>query len=192
MRIFAGTARGRFVNAPEGAKLRPTTDKVRLATFNATASLVEGCAFLDCFCGSGSMGLEALSRGARKVWFLDSQKACVEALRASARGFGFEDARWEAWCADYRRGLASLAARGAAVDLAYLDPPYDAGLGPSALGLLVSLKLLAPHANMRVLYEHSGEQASPEVDGLSLYRRYDHGAASVSAYGPVLDGGQGG
>jgi 16S rRNA (guanine966-N2)-methyltransferase len=185
MRIFSGSAKGRFVNAPPDAKLRPTTDRVRLAVFNATAGLIPGCRFLDLFCGSGSMGLEALSRGAERVLFIDSQKACVEALKVTARDFGFPPASWEAWCADYRRGLASLAARGETADLAYLDPPYDAGLGPDALRLLVELKLMAGHENMRVLYEHASDQAPPKVEGLALYRRYDHGAASVSVYGPV-------
>lgn len=184
MRIFAGTAKGRFVNAPKGAKLRPTTDRVRLAVFNATAGLVEGCHFLDLFCGSGSMGLEALSRGAQKAYFIDSQRVCVDSLRACAEEFGFPGGAWEAWCADFNRGLASLASRGVRVDLAYVDPPYDAALGPQALAALVKLKLLAGHGNVRVLFEHSSQDASPQVQGLALYRRYDHGAASVSAYGP--------
>jgi 16S rRNA (guanine(966)-N(2))-methyltransferase RsmD len=184
MRIFAGTAKGRFVNAPPGATLRPTTDRVRLAMFNATAGLIEGACYLDLFCGSGSMGLEALSRGARRVLFIDSQKACIDALRVSVRDFGFPDPTWAVWCADYRRALASMAAHGERVDLVYLDPPYDAGLGPDAIRLLVSLKLLASHAGVRVLFEHAADQASPVVEGLALYRRYDHGAASVSAYGP--------
>src|SRR5665213_520046 len=181
MRIFAGTARGRFVKVPpEANNLRPTTDRVRLAMFNATGGLIPGGRYLDLFCGSGSMGLEALSRGALKVHFVDSQKACVEALRVSVRDFGLLDASWDVWCADYRRGLASLAARGVKVDLVYMDPPYDAGLGPDALRLLVTLKLLADHDRVRVLFEHAAALKSPEVEGLTLYRRYDHGAASVS------------
>ena len=184
MRIFSGTAKGRFVNAPPKAVLRPTTDRVRLAVFNATAGLVPGSRYLDLFCGSGSMGLEALSRGAQKVFFIDSQKACVEALRGSARALGFEDAAWEAWCADYRRGLASLAGRGEKLDLAYLDPPYDAGLGKDAVEQLVKLGLLAGHAGVRVLLEQSSEREPPAVEGLALYRRYDHGAATIAVYGP--------
>lgn len=188
MRIFSGTARGRFVNAPPNATLRPTTDRVRLAVFNATAGLIEGCRYLDLFCGSGSMGLEALSRGAAHVTFIDSQRACVDALKDSTRGFGFADGLWDAWCADYRRGLASLAARGARFDLAYVDPPYDAGLGADALAKLVSLKLMAEDPKVRILLEHSSEQASPAVPGLDLYRCYVHGAASVSVYGPQSGG----
>lgn len=186
MRIFSGSAKGRFINAPDGANLRPTTDRVRLAVFNATGALIPGCRFMDLFCGSGSMGLEALSRGAERVLFIDSQKACVDALPESARSLGFPAASWDARCADYRRALASIAARGEEVDLVYMDPPFDAGLGPDALRLLVDLKLLAPHERMRILYEHASDQESPVVEGLALYRRYDHGAASVSVYGPPL------
>jgi 16S rRNA (guanine966-N2)-methyltransferase len=184
MRIFSGSARGRFVNAAPNARLRPTTDRVRLAVFNATAGLIPDCRFLDLFCGSGSMGLEALSRGAKHAYFIDSQRACVDALKESASSFGFSADRWDAWCADYLRALGSLATRGVLIDVAYVDPPYDAALGPGALAALVKLKLLAPHPDMRVLLEHSSEQQSPASPGLALYRRYDHGAAAVSVYGP--------
>lgn len=182
MRIFSGTARGRFVNAPQGATLRPTTDRVRLAVFNAVGALVPDSHFMDLFCGSGSMGLEALSRGARRVSFVDSQRACIEAVRASAKAFGFEEPRWSATFGDFRRALTALG-RSEPVDLVYADPPYDAALGPETLKALVASKLLAAKDTTRVLLEHSSEAVSPEAEGLTLYRRYDHGAASVSVYG---------
>jgi 16S rRNA (guanine(966)-N(2))-methyltransferase RsmD len=88
MRIFAGTARGRYVNAPKGVDLRPTTDKTRLAVFNAIGALVPDSVFLDLCCGSGSVGLEALSRGAAKVIFIDSKQPCVDAVKETAEAFG--------------------------------------------------------------------------------------------------------
>ena len=183
MKIFSGTARGRFVNVPKGADLRPTTDKTRLALFNAIGQLVPDSRFLDLCCGSGSVGLEALSRGAAKVVFVDSQRLCVESVKASAAAFGFESARVEAWCADLQRGMIQLAGRRQRFDLVYVDPPYDAALGKPALQGLVKHELLERNPATRVMLEHAGDGESPEVEGLQLYRRYDHGAASVSIYG---------
>jgi 16S rRNA (guanine(966)-N(2))-methyltransferase RsmD len=183
MRIFYGSAKGRFVNAPKGVDLRPTTDRTRLALFNAIGGLVEGSVFLDLFCGSGSVGLEALSRGAAKAIFIDSKAPCVDQVRQTAEAFGFEASRWETWRSDHARGLNQLAGRGVKVDLAFLDPPYDAGLGKPALELLVGAALLKAGPDTRVMLEHSGDDASPVVAGLVLHRRYDHGAASVSVYG---------
>ena len=183
MKIFSGTARGRFVNVPKGADLRPTTDKTRLALFNAIGQLVPESRFLDLCCGSGSVGLEALSRGASKVVFVDSQRRCVESVKASAAEFGFDAARVEAWCADLQRAMNQLAGRRMRFDLVYVDPPYDAALGKAALQGLVKLELLEPNPATRAMLEHAGDDASPEVEGLRLHRRYDHGAASVSIYG---------
>ena len=187
MRIFNGSAKGRYVNAPKGVNLRPTTDRTRLALFNTLGALVPGSVFLDLFCGSGSVGLEALSRGASKAIFIDSKAPCVDYVRATATAFGFEASRWEIWRSDHARGLNQLAGRGVVLDLVFLDPPYDAGLGKPALELLVGAGLLRRAADTRVMLEHSGDDASPVVAGLELYRRYDHGAASVSVYG--LEGG---
>ncbi len=183
MRIFSGTARGRFVNAPKGAELRPTTDRARLALFNALGALVPDSHFLDLFCGSGSVGLEALSRGAARVTFVDSNRLCVDAVKATAEAFGFAAGTYEALPGDYQRGLNALATRRAQLDLAFVDPPYDAGLGGHALKLLVDLKLMRPGGQSRVILEHSAEQEAPQVPGLALYRQYDHGAAMLSIYG---------
>lgn len=182
MRIFAGSARGRYVNAPKDVEIRPTTDKVRLALFNAIGALVPDSVFLDLCSGSGSVGLEALSRGAAKVIFIDSKQPCIDAVKATAEAFGFEKERYEAWKADIHRGLANLASRGVKLDLVYVDPPYDAGLNQAALEALLAQKVLADHEGVRVLLEHSSDLDAPQVAGLALYRQYRHGAATVSAY----------
>ncbi len=184
MKIFAGSARGRFVNAPKGVSLRPTTDRARLALFNAMGALVPGSVFLDLFCGSGSVGLEALSRDAKRVIFADSDKRCIESVKASAEAFGFSSGSFEALQGDFQRGLTALATRSVLVDIAFIDPPYDAGLGAPALKLLMELKLLRKDGRSRAVLEHSSEQEAPQVPGLALYRQYDHGAATLSVYGP--------
>lgn len=182
MRIFGGSAKGRLVRAPKGVDLRPSTDRVRLAFFNALGALVPGSRFLDLFCGSGAVGLEALSRGAAHVAFCDSQRRCTEAVRAALDELGLAGLSWELLPMDHARAIQRLAP-GRPFDLAYVDPPYDAALGAPTLRLLLGAGLLAPGPGTRAVLEHAGREPSPEVPGLALFRRYDHGAAALSVYG---------
>lgn len=182
MRIFGGTAKGRVVHAPKGVELRPTTDKVRLALFNAIGALVPASRFLDLCCGSGSVGIEALSRGADHVVFVDSNRRCIDAVRETLKAFGFAEGGWELMPSDGQRGLTRLQG-GKPFDLVYVDPPYDAALGKPLLQGLVAAKLLKDDANTRVIYEHASGEPSPAIEGLALFRHYDHGAAALSVYG---------
>ncbi len=123
MRVVAGTARGRRLVAPGGTATRPTSDRVREATFNALVSLdaLDGAVVLDLFAGSGAMGIEALSRGAASATFVDQDARAVEAVRANLSATGFGD-RAAVVRAEVGRFLAERAGH---VDLAVLDPPYS-------------------------------------------------------------------
>jgi 16S rRNA (guanine(966)-N(2))-methyltransferase RsmD len=182
MKIFGGTAKGRVVHAPKGVDLRPSTDRVRLALFNAIGALVPEARILDLCCGSGAVGIEALSRGAEHVVFVDSNRRCIDAVRETLKAFGFTEAGWELMPSDAQRALVRLQG-GRPFDLAYVDPPYDAALGKPLLQGLLAAKLLKDSANTRVILEHAGSEASPVVPGLQLFRHYDHGAAALSVYG---------
>jgi 16S rRNA (guanine966-N2)-methyltransferase len=122
MRIVTGTARGRRLVTPSGLEVRPTTDRVREAVFNALGSLdvLRDAVVLDLFAGSGALGIEALSRGAAHVTFVDSSPQALRAVREN-----LETCRM-AEDATVVRGdaLAHLARDGGHVDLALLDPPY--------------------------------------------------------------------
>lgn len=122
MRIVAGTSGGRTLFAPPGEGVRPTTERVREAIFNSLYSHgeVEGRRFLDMFAGSGALGLEALSRGAAGCTFIDSDRACIEAISGNVERLGFGDV------ATVRRAEAmSALANLEHHDVALLDPPYD-------------------------------------------------------------------
>ncbi|MGV3759607.1 MAG: 16S rRNA (guanine(966)-N(2))-methyltransferase RsmD [Actinomycetota bacterium] len=126
MRVIAGTARGRRLVAPEGATTRPTPDRVREATFNALGSLgaVVDAEVLDLFAGSGAMGVEALSRGAAHVTFVDEARAAVRAVEANLAACGLAE-RATVVAAPVERFLAGAGER--RWDLAVLDPPYAYG-----------------------------------------------------------------
>jgi 16S rRNA (guanine966-N2)-methyltransferase len=124
MRVVAGTARGRALVAPPGSRTRPTTDRVREAIFNALGSrrAVEGARAVDLYAGSGALGVEALSRGADHVTFVDRDRAAARAIRRNLAVCGVAD-RATVVVAPVERWLAGPA-RGDRFDLAFCDPPY--------------------------------------------------------------------
>jgi 16S rRNA (guanine966-N2)-methyltransferase len=123
VRIVAGTARGRRLLVPDRADVRPTSDRVREAVFNALYSLddvIAGASVLDLFAGTGALGLEALSRGAREVTFVEHGRAATAALMANIEALGFApDATIVR--ADALRWLPTAPH----FDVAFLDPPYE-------------------------------------------------------------------
>ena len=121
LRIAAGSRRGRFIKVPPG-NVRPTSDKVRQAVFNALGA-VNGLTALDLFAGSGALGLEALSHGARSCLFVEADPRVVVVLRENISTLDYEQAG-RVIVADYRRALESLATAGTAFDLLFVDPPY--------------------------------------------------------------------
>lgn len=145
MRIVAGLHRGRRLAAP--AAIRPTADRVRETLFNVLAHNPLGGALalpearvVDAFAGSGALGLEALSRGAARATFLESDAAALDAIRANIATLK-EEARTEVL-----RGDATRPPRGRAATLLLMDPPYGKGLAAPALKALADADWLAPDA----------------------------------------------
>ena len=120
MRVVAGSARGRKLQAVPGRDVRPTSDRVREAVFNALGSLgaVEGARVLDLFAGTGALGIEALSRGAGSATFVERDAAAVDVIRANLADLGMSA---DVVRADAERWLETARAE---FDLALLDPPY--------------------------------------------------------------------
>jgi 16S rRNA (guanine966-N2)-methyltransferase len=153
LRIIAGKWRGKKFRFPE-LDIRPTPDRVRETLFNWLQTRVEGARCLDLYAGSGALGLEALSRGAASVVFVEHQRAAVNALRQLLRDWQASNAvvvRDEAQhylAADQQRGF----------DLVFLDPPYASGELPAAAAAL-ALRGLAPDARIYV-ERHADDEPS--------------------------------
>lgn len=145
MRIIGGSKRGRKLVEWEEAGIRPMRDFVRTALFNILADLVPEARFLDLFCGTGSVGLEALSRGASETVFVDRSRGACGIVRRNLDMLGFLD-RGQVVQADFAEGIDHLRRRGRAFDLIFVGPPYGKGLADSALHLLGDGRLLAPEA----------------------------------------------
>lgn len=175
MRVITGSARGRSLRTLEGMDVRPTTDRVKEGMFSSVQFELEGARVLDLFAGSGQLGIEALSRGARSCTFVDAAKRSCDIVRDNLRTTGLEAAA-QVSCMDFASFLSSC---GDSFDLVLLDPPYGQKQLPKALALLQDR--LSPGG--RILCEHSREEELPEEAG-SLVRGkvYRYGRTRVTAY----------
>jgi len=181
MRIVGGTYRGKKLRAPEGAELRPTSDRTREAVFNILAHGkaaidLDGITVLDLFCGTGAMGLESMSRGAAKGIFIDISAGSLKLARENAAAMGV----WRD-CLMVSLDGAHLPppprAAKAPVDLAFLDPPYGSELVLPALLGLATRGWLKPGA-LVVVEVSAKEELTPPV-GFALLDERTYGAAKV-------------
>ena len=124
MRIIAGSARGREIVAPKGLDTRPVTDFIRESLFNIWQFDIEGCDFLDLFSGSGCMGLEALSRGARRAVMVDAGNDQVRTIRGNLKRTGLERAGGEVVRDDVFHVIGRMGRTHQTFDIIYLDPPF--------------------------------------------------------------------
>jgi 16S rRNA (guanine966-N2)-methyltransferase len=163
MRIIAGRWRGHVIAAPPGERTRPTTDRVREAWMSALQHDIPGATVLDLFAGSGALGLEALSRGAARVTFVELAAAPLKALQANVEKL-HAVADVDIVRADALRYVAALAAH--AFDLALADPPYETTDAPR----LVEAFAHTPFARLLCL-EHRARVTLPALPG-ARSRRY--------------------
>ena len=152
MRVIAGKYRSRRLAAPPGMATRPTSDRLRETLFNVVAPRVPESVWLDLFAGSGAIGIEALSRGARAVTFVESASAAAQTIRKNLQNLeieeGFEVVEREAATA-----LRMLDAQAVSFDFCFLDPPYrKMGDYEQILGFLSQSRLLTPET--LVIAEH--------------------------------------
>lgn len=168
MRIISGTARGRIIEAPEGRNTRPTLDKVREALFGSIQFDIPDSRVLDLFAGSGSLGLEALSRGARQAVFNDSSAECVRIIKNNAEKLGFLD-RSVIMQRDYAACLAFFAGR-EPFDFIFIDPPYQRGLAQPAVEQIFALNLLAKGG--RIIIERDAKDDSTYCGKILSIKKY--------------------
>ena len=157
-RIIAGAGKGRRLRAPAGDATRPTGARVRQTLFDILAPVVPGSRFLDAFAGGGGVGIEALSRGARRVVLVDRARSAVEAIRAN---LALVATAADVFQQDAQVALRALRDRGERFDVVYVDPPYDSDLYervlPLAAGVLADGGVvIAEHFHKRALPERIG------------------------------------
>ena len=159
MRVITGSARGRRLGELKGMETRPTTDKVKESIFNCIQFDVEDARVLDLFAGTGQLGIEALSRGAKSALFVDKRADAVKLVRENL-ALGTQSGRF---------------------DIIFLDPPYESGLLEQAMEKIAQFDILSPHGIM--VAESPQNQTLPELPApYGLYREYRYGKIKVSIY----------
>jgi 16S rRNA (guanine966-N2)-methyltransferase len=182
MRIVAGSFKGREIHGPTSLATRPTSDRVRESLFNILAHGVEGfeiedCRVMDLFAGTGALGLEALSRGAKFCQFVEESAEARGIIRKNSDACGAIGQ-----CKIWRRDATDLGACApqSPFNLVFADPPYHRGLGEKALQSLIIGEWLSPGAV--VVLEEAEMVNVPEVAGLTLLDRRVYGDTQMRIY----------
>ena len=172
MRVISGEYRGRRLLEPSGRNVRPTTDQVKEAVFNIIQFDIEGRRVLDLFAGTGQMGIEALSRGARECVFVDSSNESLRLVKENLRRCG---ARARTECCD---ALGFLRRR-EGFDLIFIDPPYDSGLAAEAVEAVKEFDILSKGGIMIV--ESRRDAALPATEtGYGSEKVYRYGKIKIT------------
>ncbi len=166
MRVISGEAKGRRLKTPADGFIRPTADRAKETLFDIIGAEVPGAMVLDLFAGTGNLGIEALSRGARAVFFVDSDRRAVAVIRKNLDLVN-GSARSTVWQADAFSSLARLQRMRRRFNLVFCDPPYDQRLAERSLEALVRRKLVAEHG-MVIMEHHRKEVLPPRVADLMM------------------------
>jgi 16S rRNA (guanine966-N2)-methyltransferase len=179
MRVITGSAKGRRLASVPGQSTRPITDRVKEALFNILAGEVEDASVLDLFAGTGGVGIEALSRGARKVWFVDKEWKAIQTIKANLQITGFLP-NAKVFRQDAFRLLRQAAGK-AAFDIIYVAPPQYQGLWADALAEIDALDVLAP-GGLVIAQIHPKEFQELQLKRLSLEDKRKYGSTVLCFY----------
>lgn len=183
MRVIAGKFRSRNLQSLPGLETRPTYDRLKETLFNvlASAGLVEGRIFVDLFAGTGSIGIEALSRGAARAYFVESARKAAQVIRANLQALDIE-ADGEVYERNVADGLHQLAEAGVRADVIFMDPPYKLqGAYEQVLRIVAGSALLGGGGVL--VAEHEKRFDPGEGDGpLKRFRKLQQGESALSFY----------
>ncbi|MBC7327460.1 16S rRNA (guanine(966)-N(2))-methyltransferase RsmD [bacterium] len=161
LRVASGSEKGRRLRSLKS--LRPTEEQVRISLFNSLGAKIKDKRFLDLFAGTGAVGIEALSRGAREAWFVDRKRKCVDIIKENLKDCHFEE-KARVFFTDARRAITIFAKKGEKFDLIFLDPPYE-----RIDTLMESLELLGETELLNddglCIVQHSASVSLPEQVG---------------------------
>jgi len=191
MRVIAGRFKGRSLTPVKGGNVRHTSDRVRGSLFSILGYRVEGCSFLDLFAGAGTVGIEAMSRGADFVMFVERSRRCVRALVENLRACGV-DPKGESVKIlemDALRALSVIEGMGLKFDIIFIDPPYGSPLLEKTLTKLAGMDLIREGG--MVIAEHPFRQPPPDrIDPLRAFRRERYGDTGLTFYTPQKTEGE--
>lgn len=183
MRIISGEYKGRKIDNIKGANIRYTADRVKESLFSILSGIISGSRFLDLYAGSGNVGIEALSRGANSVTYVDIDPACIAGISANLKRLGIEPSLPKIRLMRMNALLAIeyFFRHEIIFDIVFIDPPYRAGLVEKTLIKISSHNILAEDSS--IIVEHDKNEEVPSViDQLNLTRQEKYGTTILSFY----------
>lgn len=180
MRIIAGNWKGKILNSPKTEKTRPTLDRVKEALFSMLYPYLENATILDLFSGTGNLGIEALSRGAKYVHFNDINHDAIKVIYSNVQLTNYEK------CAkitkkDYEKCIKSLNEENNQFDIIFLDPPYEAKVEEKCLSLLSNSNLI--HKETIIILESDKDKKFNEsIEGLQIVDKRTYGRVMLRTY----------
>ncbi len=174
MRVIAGSARGKKLESPKGFDIRPTLDRVKESVFNMIAFELSDSSVLDLFCGSGALGIEALSRGAKRAVFVDSSRTSLEVAQKNLEITRLSDRA----SLVFKDAISFLKTTTETFDIIFLDPPYESDLYEKVLFEIKKRGILSP-AGLIVI--EADDKISPQfsLDGFTVYRDKTYGRVKI-------------
>ena len=185
MRVIAGIYKGRRLKTLEGLSVRPTSDRLRETLFNILAPRIEEARFADVCAGSGAIGIEALSRGARHVTFIESSLKAARIISDNLRNCGIREG-YRVINRDALRALKNL--EKAQFDVIYFDPPYDSEIYTPVMWLIAKQDLLA-EGGVLIVEHRRQTPLLPNYDRLRPYRQVAQGESLLTFFGVEAAGG---
>ena len=182
MRVISGALKGRRLLTPRRQSIRPTSDRVKESIFNILGGEVEGKVVLDLFSGTGNLGIEALSRRAKRATFVEKGREASRLIQKNLLQCGMEE-QSEILSKDVHRAIGILKQRRESFDLILMDPPYEEGLVQKTLMKLNSERIY--HRDSILIIEHDRREPLPHViEGWSLIRQRRIGDTVISFLRP--------
>ena len=182
MRIISGTSRGRRLATQRGQAIRPTSDRIKGSIFNSLGDDVAGKHVLDLFAGTGNLGLEALSRGAKRVFFVEKGRYALRLIQKNLSTCGMQMSA-EVFTTGTRRAIGIFHQRGESFDLILMDPPYRQGIVQAILRKLETQPIY--HEGSILVVQHDRREPLPDItEGWNVIREQRIGDTVISFLTP--------
>ncbi len=180
MRVISGASKGKVLKIPKGLHTRPTSDKVKEALFSMIHFHIPGSIVLDLFSGTGSLGIEALSRGAEKAYFVDNHPKSIQTIKENIHSTGYGSKSVVLFC-DAQKAIQKLVSADEQIDIVFMDPPYHENLILPCIYTMIEKKLLKKTGLL--IIEHDQKEKLPEcIDILSKIKEKRYGNTRITIY----------
>lgn len=179
MRVISGKLKGRVLKGFDIEGTRPTMDRVKESVFASIQDYLDGAVVLDLFAGSGNLGIEAISNGANKAYFVDCNKVCIRTINDNIRNFNIEK-NCVVLEKDYKKAIEWIGEKGIKFDIIFIDPPYKYSIKNELLNLILDYEIL--NNNGIVVFEYQNDEELSFDGEFELLKNKKYGDKYVSIY----------